>query len=376
MKKIKSVALMALATTSLIALGSCNQAKDTTKIGLVMYSWSDVQGTTIQNYCKYLEKNMDVEFVYEATNYQDDLQVSCVENLISAGCEAIISGYDTSIVSALDTCTQAGVYYTLALDYASESDFGTNTPSEYFLGGTQQFGGDLTELGKAYAAAANANGLSSVGGVSFPAWAFTEGPTIYSAFKTELQRLNQSATVDDLTLATGFMQTDIETATNNALTNNANMDGIFGLSSGIDYVYPVIRDKSVKLISMGYDSSVQSLMENGKLVVCGNNNHVQSIASCVARILNAVEGNSYSDSASGTYNQGTIVNGVAGYPIMASLSDVADYKAYVDPEDMANGSVSVEELKNCIISYNKDAKLSDLNKLTNRTLSEIKAARN
>lgn len=376
MKKIKTVALMALATTSLIALGSCNQAKDTTKIGLVMYSWSDVQGTTIQNYCKYLEKNMDVEFVYEATNYQDDLQVSCVENLISAGCEAIISGYDTSIVSALDTCTQAGVYYTLALDYASESDFGTNTPSEYFLGGTQQFGGDLTELGKAYAAAANANGLSSVGGVSFPAWAFTEGPTIYSAFKTELQRLNQSATVDDLTLATGFMQTDIETATNNALTNNANMDGIFGLSSGIDYVYPVIRDKSVKLISMGYDSSVQSLMENGKLVVCGNNNHVQSIASCVARILNAVEGNSYSDSASGTYNQGTIVNGVAGYPIMASLSDVADYKAYVDPEDMANGSVSVEELKNCIISYNKDAKLSDLNKLTNRTLSEIKAARN
>ena len=56
------------------------------KIGVVMYSFSDVQGKTIENYCNYLSKNLPLDFAFEATNYQDDQQISAVENLISSGC--------------------------------------------------------------------------------------------------------------------------------------------------------------------------------------------------------------------------------------------------------------------------------------------------
>lgn len=374
---ILSLSVLPLTMVSCGGESSQSNKEEKIKIGVIMYAYSDIQGRTIQNYCNYLSQNMNVEFAYEATNYQDDLHVSSVENLISAGCKAIIAGYDTSIVSAVDTCAAAGVYYTLALDHAQASDFSGAEISNYFLGGTMQFGGDLTALGNEYAQIAHDAGLKNLAGVSFPAWAFTEAPEIYSAFKAKSEELDSSASVQDLTYSTGFMQTDIETATNSVLQSSSNLDAIFGMSSGIDYVYPVIRDTNVKLISMGYDTSVRSLFESGKLVASGTNNYVQLIASCVARIFNAIDGKQYSDASSGTYNKDGIVNGVAGYPLISSVSDVDDFEKYIIAEDdMTKCPVTVDELKNVILRYNENATLADLNTLTNRSLATIKAARN
>lgn len=95
-----------------------------------------------------------------------------MENLISSGCQAIISGYDTNIVAAMSTCADAGVYYVVALDHITEDDFAGTDPGQYFLGGTKQFGGDLAALGKEYADAVADSGITNVGGISFPAWAF------------------------------------------------------------------------------------------------------------------------------------------------------------------------------------------------------------
>lgn len=375
-KKILTILSLSILSLSVVSCGGDSQKDEKIKIGVIMYAYSDIQGRTIQNYCNYLSQNMNVEFAFEATNYQDDLHISSVENLISAGCKAIIAGYDTSIVSAVDTCANAGVYYTLALDHAQASDFSGAEISPYFLGGTTQFGGDLTALGNQYAQIAYDAGLKNLAGVSFPAWAFTEAPEIYSAFQAKSKELNSAATVLDLTYSTGFMQTDIETATNSILTSSPDVDAIFGMSSGIDYVYPVIRDTNVKLISMGYDSSVKSLFESGKLVASGTNNYVQLIASCVARIFNAIDGKQYSDATSGTYNKDGIVNGVASYPLISSVSDVEDFEKYVIAEnDMSLSPVTVDELKNVILRYNENATLSDLNTLTNRSLAQIKAAR-
>ena len=346
---------------------------DTYKIGIVMYQWTDAQGTNIQNFCNYLEENMNVEFEYESTFYDDDAQVSCVENLISAGCQAIISGYDTNIVAAMSTCADAGVYYTVALDHITEEDFAGADPGEYFLGGTKQFGGDLAELGKEYADAVADAGIENVGGISFPEWAFTDAPEIYASFQSELSA--QGITVQDLTFTPGMTSDEVQQAAKDLVNQNPDMDALFGMASGLDYVYPAIQGSDVKLIAMGYDTSVVSLMDSGALLAAGNNNHTQAIASCVARIINALEGNSYPDAASGTYNEGSIVNGVAGYPVISNKEDLDNYMNYVIPEDGAKGCVTVDELKNCIISYNPDATLADLDELTNRSLSEIVEAR-
>lgn len=51
-----------------------------------------------------------------------------MENLISSGCQAIISGYDTNIVAAMSTCADAGVYYVVALDHITEDDSQAQIP--------------------------------------------------------------------------------------------------------------------------------------------------------------------------------------------------------------------------------------------------------
>ena len=119
MKKLVSI-LMAIAmlTTCIFALASCENTAEKVKIGVVMYGYTDEQGKSTQEYCNYLSENFNVEFVYEKTDYNDDAHVGCVENLISAGCKAVISAYDTSLESSIQTCESAGVYYVLALDYA------------------------------------------------------------------------------------------------------------------------------------------------------------------------------------------------------------------------------------------------------------------
>lgn len=349
------------------------QTDDAYKIGIVMYQWTDAQGTNIQNFCNYLEKNLNVTFEYESTFYDDDAQVSCVENLISSGCDAIISGYDTNLVAAMSTCQDAEVYYTVALDHITEEDFAGVAPGEYFLGGTKQFGGDLAALGKEYADAVADSGIKNAGGISFPAWAFSDAPEIYASFQSEFTA--KGITVQDLTFTSGMTADEVQQNAKDLVNQNPDMDTLFGMASGLDYVYPAIQGSGVKLIAMGYDTSVASLMESGALLAAGNNNHTQAIASCVARIVNALEGNSYPDAAEGAYNEGSIVNGVAGYPVIGTQEELEDYVTYIVPEDGANGCVTAEELENCIISSNPDATMADLNALTNRSLSEIVEAR-
>ena len=335
---------------------STEKTGDPYKIGVVMYQWTDAQGTNIQNFCNYLQENMNVEFEYESTFYDDDAQVSCVENLISSGCQAIISGYDTNIVAAMSTCADAGVYYAVALDHITEDDFAGTDPGQYFLGGTKQFGGDLAALGKEYADAVAESGITNVGGISFPAWAFSDAPEIYASFQSELQSKNIA--VQDLTFTSGMTSDDVQHNTKDLINQNPDMDAVFGMASGLDYVYPALQGSNVKLIAMGYDTSVESLMNSG-----------------AARIINALEGNSYPDAADSQYNEGSIVNGVAGYPVIGTKEDLENYQKYVVPENGADGCVTVEELENCIISHNADATMADLNTLTNRSLSDIVAAR-
>ncbi|MDR2752531.1 MAG: hypothetical protein LBC41_17895, partial [Clostridiales bacterium] len=62
------------------------------------------------------------------------------------------------------------------------------------------------------------------------------------------------------------------------------------------------------------------------------------------------------------------------YPVIQDSNQLADYITYVVAEDASKGSVTVVELKSCIISHNPSAALSELNALTNRTVEEVKSS--
>ncbi|MPW26577.1 substrate-binding domain-containing protein [Alkalibaculum sp. M08DMB] len=383
-KRVVLVVLTLVLVIGSFAFTGCNNSEgaesgEKVKIGVIMYGYNDDQGQNTKEYCTYLEENFNVEFVYEATDYNDDAHINSVENLISAGCTAIISGYDTSLESSIQTCESAEVYYVLALDFASPSD-ANNVSSDYFIGGTMQFGGDEAALGKAYAEKFINSEYTNVSGVSFPEFAFVEAPGIYGAFKSEIEAAGDF-TVSDIVFSTGFTPADVQTATANAIS--ADTQVIFGMSSGLDYVYPELKNNhpNVKLIALGYNDSAKALLEAGTLIAGGTNSYIQSFASSFVRIMNAFEGKEYSDSADGSFNitEGdvTVVNGVAGYPIYDkdSIDDFVTYAFGRGSDGMSKGAVTADEIKKVLLSENSSATLKDLNELSSRTVEQVKAAR-
>lgn len=133
------------------------------------------------------------------------------------------------------------------------------------------------------------------------------------------------------------------------------------------------------MISLGYTDDVEGYLADGTLLAAGNNNHVECMASLFARAYDAMASDGtawYSDRVKiddANYLYGGS-DGAADYVIMTSTQDVKDYKAYVIG-DKANGPITADELKQCMLSFNEDATWADLTELTTRSLSEITTLR-
>lgn len=374
-KSIVAVLVLVLIVGMLCIFAGCNNT-DNKKIGVMLYNFTDIQGKEIKSYCDYLSKNFDVEFVYEAVGSNDEDHISGLQNLLSQGCDAIISGYDTALSNSISMCAEAGAYYVVALGSVSAMAWDNATmqmvpvqgvDSKYFLGGTTQFGGNAGEIGRLYAQAAKANNLKKIGAITFPTFAFTEGQQIYDAFVAEI---GEDAEVFELQQFM-FTQELCEAQVTALLTAHPDVQAVLGLGSGLDFIRPALQNQGhgdVKLLALGYNSTLGTLMQNGSVITAGTNNYTQIVASCFARIWDALNGKSYAD-------RNNDLNGVANYPLILSYDELADFDKYIVPADKANGCVTVEELKECMVTFNENATWANLNKLTNRTLAEIKEAR-
>ena len=376
----KTSLLVLTSAVMAVGLAACNDSStEKMTVGVILYNYTDIQGKTIKSYCSYLEKNFPVKFVYESVGSDDAQHITGVEDLITQGVNAIISGYDTALSKSIKAAEAAKVYYMVALGDVSATTWNTATnameavdgvDSKYFLGGTKQMNGNPAAIGDAYATAAHAAGLKKIGAISFPTFVFADGQTIYNEFKTKMASLDASAEVYDLQTFM-FTQELCNAEVTTLLTNHPDCDGVLGLGSGLDYIYPALRDhnSSAKVMALGYNDSVESLMSSGAILTAGTNNYTQIMASCFARVYDAFVGKSYADRKS------TDLNAVVDYPTIASRADVADFKKYIVPEDYSTGSVTAKELQNAMVAYNANATWSGLNTLTSRTMAQIKAAR-
>ena len=103
------------------------------------------------------------------------------------------------------------------------------------------------------------------------------------------------------------------------------------------------------------------------------------MASMFARAYDALESNGeawYKDraAANSEYYQYNGADGAADYSILTTVAEVDDFKTYV-VGDKANGPITNEELKQCMLTFNENATWEQLTKLTTKNLAQIKAAR-
>lgn len=378
------------------------------KIGVILYNYTDIQGKELKNYCdNYLAKNFPVTFEYQtATANDNDAHLAAVDSLISTGCNAIMSGYDTVIGQAMEKCDAAGVYYGILFGEAKDEadkdgkynqygNWGTQEQSnlyysDYFLGGIYQFGADHgLELGKTYGEAVAASGAKKVGAISFPVFAFTDSLTICQGFTEALTKAGIEICPNKDTKAlpaeAGFASVGDDTKA--YIANYTDMDLIFGLSSGMDMVLPAINEAgrlwsgknngagAIKLAALGYNESSRQYLEDGTLVIGGTNNYVQSVAYLFTLMFDAVNGKNWkTDSASGFE-----INGTINYPTFSNTEELNDFETYILTtihNDFTKCPVTAEELKGVMKAYAGTGVYKDLTGIIARGTSDIKAARN
>lgn len=377
------------------------------KIGVILYNYTDIQGKEIKNYCdNYLAKEFPVEFEYQtATSGDNEAHLQAVDSLISTGCDAIMSGYDTVIGESMEKCDSAEVYYgTLFGEAKNESDkdgkyneygnWGTTSQSdlyhsEYFLGGIYQFGSDHGyELGKTYGQAVTDSGAVKAGAISFPAYAFSDAVTICQGFTEVLEANNVGICPNDETGAlpaeAGFMTVGDDTKS--YIAKNADMDCLFGLSSGMDMVLPAVNEAgrlwsesnsgkgAMKIASLGYNESSEKYLTDGTLIIGGTNNYVESVAYLFTLMFDAANGyNAKTEEGSGFEYNATI-----NYPTFTNAEELVDFQTYMlttTTDDFSTCSVTAEEMKKVMKAYGGSGLWTELSDLVSRDIEAIKADR-
>lgn len=391
--KLATIIVAIACFVSVLAVAGCsNNAKY--KIGVLLYNFTDIQGKQIKEYGDYLEKDFDVDFVYVSVGADDDAHIQGLESCLNQGCNAIFSGYNTAIDTCIEKCAAAGVYYGLILgDTQTTTIASDKLQSKYYLGGVKQFGGNPAAAGTIFANVVNNTEYTKIAGISFPPFAFVDGNALFNQFKTDL---NASKTVysagnDPMPFPFNyngdywyfmFTQEACEATVTAMFTAHSDIEVVVGMGSGMDYVLPALRNgghNNVKMLALGYTDDVGTYMQNGTLLAAGTNNYVHCMASMFARAYDALESDGtawYKDraAANSEYYQYAGADGAADYTILTSVEEVNDFKTYV-VGNKANGPITNEELKQCMLTFNENATWADLTALTTKTLAQIKIAR-
>lgn len=381
-------------------------AKDV-KIGVILYNYTDIQGKEIKNYCdNYLAKEFPVTFEYQtAASGDNEAHLQAVDSLISTGCDAIMSGYDTVVGESMEKCDSAKVYYGILFGEAKDEadqdgkyneygNWGTAEQSnlyysDYFLGGIYQFGEDHGEaLGEKYGQAIADAGMTDVGAISFPAYAFSDAITICQGFSSVLEADNIQMCVNEETNAlpaeAGF--TTVGDDTKAYIAKYQDMDCIFGLSSGMDMVLPAVNEVgrlwtssnngagTMKIASLGYNESSEKYLKDGTLIIGGTNNYVQSVAYLFTMMFDAANGNNMKKAE----ESGFEYNAAISYPTFTNEDELKDFQTYIlttTADDFSTCSVTAEEMKAVMKTYDGSGSWKELSELVSKDLAEIKAAR-
>ncbi|AIQ16618.1 hypothetical protein H70357_08030 [Paenibacillus sp. FSL H7-0357] len=340
--------------------------KDQINIGVMLYNYTDIQGQEIKSYGSYLEENFNVKFNYATVGSSEEDHIKGLENLLASGVDGVISGYDTALEQSVSLAEEAGVYYSVAL-----GDVDGSIASDYFVGGIKQFGDNPADLGALYAEQAYRAGARNIGVTSFPEFAFLDAPAIISGLTEKMKELDVDHQVTIYpTEYHSFAPENASDAVTKIISEHPEVDTIFGLGSGMDFVYPAILNSSspgIHLLALGYNNSTSSGLASGNVLMAGTNNYTQIVANAFAQLYDRIHGKVYSDWQP---------NGRVNYVTLSSVEETDNFNKYVIPSDKSKGSVTADELKKVMLSFNESATWESLQALTSRTLPEIQQARN
>lgn len=319
------------------------------KIGILGYHQS---GEVLDGLTAYMDKlSEEIGFEYEyvvGSSYDEQTNITSVQNLLSSGCNGIIYCMDSGTTTIVEECASAEVYLAgWECDFENSFDEIKNNP--YFLGNVCDGKYDNSEIGEMAAQLAIDDGCRNIGIVTFPSIYYPHTTEAVDGFKTVIEKYNETAEEKiELYDTQELSFTELE---DTYFSTYPEVDGILGLASG--FVYPTMvrtGHTDVKLYGTGIKKDENDAFRNGEIRM-GTLANIEAVSYPLALLLNQICGTQFADKPETAQRVDTAVAFVTSTEELDALNENSMlYTANAD-----DSLISVEEFKEYLTAYNENA---------------------
>lgn len=300
----KAVALTCAVAMSVgigASMTACAETGGTIKIGVGVYETTGAAAIALTNYLDALEPELGVEFVQKALSQTDEAtNLSAAQELISSGCQGLILTMDSATEAILDECEEAGVY---VAGYLNSYDVTYDTVKTHpnFLGTACDGKNDGSAWGASVAERMIADGYRNIGIVKFPSFAFPKQAWMDTAFRDVVAEWNEENPDDQVALKE-TVELNFSPLDATYLTQNSDIDAIFSICAGTDFIYPTLvanNKTNIKLYTAGMsvnDDILNNFGDRGnqciqEMVYCS----VESVLYPIVLLMNKISDNVFAD---------------------------------------------------------------------------------
>lgn len=367
MRKIISILTVFLLVFGLTACGTKtstnegnNEKKDLSDvtIGIVGYSDSGTAYDSIVAVYNQISEATGIKFKYvKGSSFDESVNVTAVQNLISSGCNGIIMTMDSGMASVMKEANAAGVYVAGFLNSMDQS-FEKIKDDKYFLGTVSDGYLDGSKIGQKAAELVIRDKKRNVGVITYPHNYFPTHAQADKAFRAAIEEYNNKATETDKINLYESVQLSFKALEPTYFQKNSEIDGIFGM--GLTFIYPTMVNSNIEnvtLYSTGYDTAESYVkgFESGVIGMetCSN---TEALVYPVSLIANAVKGKQFSDKPASAEAVETNTVFLTSEDELNAFQTNAIYHS----GDVSHSLLKDEDIKNLMTAINENASYKDL----------------
>lgn len=331
--------------------------KKTIKIAVELYDPSATQTIQYQNYLKYLQTYVNVDFIYsEKINSAED-EMAFIESSASAGAKVLVGFYNVSGKAAVQKAIDLGMYYYGQAD--DKSIYSAFKNNKLYLGGVDAGNANYKSgynMTKGLIDAGCKNLILSSGGASFGVPIFAERVRGAKAAIDDANKKGKNIKI--VKEVPGFPDETFFSAQAEALAMD--VDGVIATFGGAEFWFQPIetagKKNKVKVsTTASIDNVYKAAFESGRMATLSAE-LVENFAIVVPMIVNAIEGNG----AVCRNSDGTAAN-IPGDDIYINSKDV--FLKYYKVESTGIWSYGGTDILKLIKGYNNKVTYNDYKKL-------------
>ena len=357
MKKFLSVLMVLAMLLSLVPAAMADNNLSGIKIGILGYQQSGEPVTAINNFMSALHDATGIEFIYVCgSSYDEQTNLTHVQNMLSSGCNGIIMCMDTAMEAIIEECEMAEVFVGGFLCDMERSMDMLKTHSN-FVGTVCDGPYDNAVYGERMAELVIADGRKNCGLLTSPFRYYPHKQEAVEAFQKAIEEYN--ATADEKIAVAEMEELAFRALDATYFANHPDIDCIVSFSAGT-FVYPTMISEGrtdLCMYAVGFESE-EAFLDNMRKGVCGLQTYgnTEAVIYPLVLLINAIQGNRYADQPAEAERQDSSVVFVS---TPEEIEAVMTKSFYLNPV-IENSFLSVDEIKNLILSYNPNATYADL----------------